>query len=572
VLRRYAALVCAVGCLAIVALLVASGAQLLWLVLGVAISAAAVFGIWELATRGIVDPIERLGSRTEAVADGETLQVIEAPSDPGLARIVDNFNALTVRIRKESAALTEARHLAENLNALEERSLDLEARYSNTIALSEIGQKITSSLNLDDILQTTYESINSMMDAAMFGLGTVDADGSVLHFNLSIEKGNRLAPFTVSIDEPDSLAAWAARNRRDVFLNDVERDHTRYVSGLKLLGGSRIPRSAIFSPMSVGERLVGVICVQSYRGDAYTEHHLNMIRTLASYTAVAHDHAHAYNELDKAHRDLQEAQLQLVQSEKMASLGQLTAGIAHEINNPINFVSANVNPLQRDLNDLLRLLRRYEEVDASDGVAAKLAEIQQLREEIDVDYVIEEMGQLLKGIAEGAGRTTEIVRGLRNFSRVDESELKRADIHEGLDSTLVLLHSMYKGRIEIVKEYDALPDIECYPGQLNQVFMNLINNAVQAIPAEGRVTVGTRRIGDLVEVTIADTGAGIPDAIRQKIFDPFFTTKEVGKGTGLGLSISIGIIQKHNGTIAVESEVGKGTTFIVTLPIAQNRD
>lgn len=557
------------GCLVMVALAAASGAESLWIALTIAVAAGTVLVMWEFSTRAILEPLARAGAQMEIVASGESLLRIEDCGEPTVDALVGSFNKLASRVLSDRSTIVELNRTLDNLNGVELRSHEIEEHYSNSLALSEIGRRITSSLSLNDILATTYESINAMMDASLFGLGIVDAENAVLRFSLAIDRGCRMPEYSVTLDDPSSLAAWCARNRRDVFLNDIAKNHMRYVSEVRVLDGEHAPRSAIFSPMSIGDRLIGVISVQSYRTDTYAEHDLDMIRSLAAYTAVAHDHAYAYQQLDHAHHELKEAQSHLVQSEKMASLGQLTAGIAHEINNPINFVSANVKPLQRDIGYLLRLLAAYQELKPGDQDAVGRADIQKLRQEIDVEYLIEEIGDLLKGIEDGASRTAEIVRGLRTFSRVDESELKRSDIREGIDSTLVLLHSTYKGRIEVVKDYEDVPDIECYPGQLNQVFMNLLNNAIQAIPDRGTITISVKRKGQSVDVRISDTGTGIPDDIRERVFDPFFTTKDVGKGTGLGLSISIGIIQNHNGTITLESESKKGTTFHITLPIEQ---
>jgi signal transduction histidine kinase len=295
-----------------------------------------------------------------------------------------------------------------------------------------------------------------------------------------------------------------------------------------------------------------------------------MVKSLALYASVALDNANAYQKLDKAMNELKMAQRQLVQSEKMSSLGLLTAGIAHEINNPINFVSANVNPLRRNLDDVLKILGSYQALASSQNMQEALAKIHQEEKHLDLAVSVEEIGKLLDGIQEGATRTAEIVQGLRNFSRTDEQALKLADLNQGLDSTLMLLHNKYKERIEIEKDYGNLPEIECFPGQLNQVFMNILSNAVQAIHEKGSVYIKTRQRGEQVEVRIKDTGMGMPEDVRKHIFDPFFTTKDVGVGTGLGLSISYGIIEKHNGTIEVESSPGIGTEFIITLPIHQS--
>ena len=281
-------------------------------------------------------------------------------------------------------------------------------------------------------------------------------------------------------------------------------------------------------------------------------------------------------ELSKALVDLKETQTQLVESEKMASLGQLTAGIAHEINNPINFVTSNIGPLKRDVGILLEAVETIEEVGLSDGAKSeKQSKIEEYKEEIDFDFLKIEIEHLLKGINEGASRTAEIVKGLRIFSRVDEDDLKRADINEGLNSTLVLVNNILNNKIKVEKSLADLPLIECYPGKLNQVFLNIISNAIHAIhkqhPDEGGVLrISTGYSDNQVSVKIADNGTGMDEITKKKIFEPFFTTKEVGEGTGLGLSISYNTIKKHNGTITVHSEIGKGTEFVLDLPILHN--
>lgn len=280
----------------------------------------------------------------------------------------------------------------------------------------------------------------------------------------------------------------------------------------------------------------------------------------------------ANDELNSTLNNLRETQSQLVNSEKMVSLGQLTAGVAHEINNPINFVSSSIKPLKRDISDILAILAQYEEVNET-NLLPKKQEIDKFKDEIDLDYVKEEIDLLLKGIGEGASRTAEIVKGLRNFSRMDENDLKKANIHEGIDSTLVLLNHKLSS-IGIVKNYGDIPEIECYAGKLNQVFMNIINNAIHAIEAskkneQGKITITTSASDKNITISIKDTGTGMPENLREKIFEPFFTTKDVGEGTGLGLSIAYTIIKNHKGDIKVKSEPGVGTEFIITLPNKQ---
>ncbi|WP_448699359.1 7TM diverse intracellular signaling domain-containing protein [Mucilaginibacter sp. AW1-3] len=270
-------------------------------------------------------------------------------------------------------------------------------------------------------------------------------------------------------------------------------------------------------------------------------------------------------------KNLRDAQTQLIETEKMASLGQLTAGIAHEINNPINFVKSNVKPLKLDFNDIFQLLDQYAaiEKEAIDKDLFKPAI--DLKQSIDLDFIKAEITDLLNGIEEGASRTAEIIQSLRTFSRTDEVELKLADINKSILSTLVLLRSTIPYYIEITPVFDKLEPINCYPGKLNQVFMNLIQNSIQAITEKERhnkenILIVTRDYPENISIEITDTGTGMDETTRQKMFDPFFTTKDVGEGTGLGLSIVFGIIEKHHGAIDVKSKPGKGTTIVIMLP------
>lgn len=278
--------------------------------------------------------------------------------------------------------------------------------------------------------------------------------------------------------------------------------------------------------------------------------------------------------LQASNEHLKRTQSQLVNAEKMASLGQLTAGIAHEINNPVNFITSNIPPLRRDLEELLDVLDTYREgAVTGSGIQGRADRL----DPAGIDATIEEVKEILSSIEEGAERTAEIVRGLRNFSRLDEADLKLADINECVQSTLTVLAPHIKGTARIDLDLAPLPQVECYPGKLNQVIMNVLNNAVQAITEQGAAFEGVIRLathldGDQVVLSITDNGPGMADAVRERIFEPFFTTKEVGKGTGLGLSIAYSIIEKHHGSIVVESAVGMGTTFRIELPIRQPQE
>ncbi|HEX8989186.1 MAG TPA: bacteriohemerythrin [Rhodocyclaceae bacterium] len=274
-------------------------------------------------------------------------------------------------------------------------------------------------------------------------------------------------------------------------------------------------------------------------------------------------------ELTRLNKRLSEAQAQLLQSEKLASIGQLAAGVAHEINNPIGFVQSNIGTLDKYLRGLLKVLEAYEEAEPLIADGARRESLQELRRRVDLEFLKSDASELLSESRDGIGRVTKIVQDLKDFSRVGSGEAwECADLHRGIDSTLNIVANELKYKADVVREYGALPPVECVPSQLNQVFMNLLVNAAHAIGKErGVVTIRTGAQAGHVWLEFSDTGCGIPEDIRARIFDPFFTTKPVGQGTGLGLSLAYGIIRHHEGSITVESEVGKGTTFRIRLPV-----
>jgi two-component system, NtrC family, sensor kinase len=273
-------------------------------------------------------------------------------------------------------------------------------------------------------------------------------------------------------------------------------------------------------------------------------------------------------ELTELNRRLSMAQEQLLQAEKLASIGQLAAGVAHEINNPISFVFSNFGTLQAYIADLVRVLQLYEAAEAHIASPDVLAKIRDVREQIDLDFMLGDVGQLMNESREGIERVRKIVQDLKDFSRAGaDQDWQWANLHSGIDSTLNIVNNEVKYKAEVVKDYGPIPEVECLPSQLNQVIMNLIVNSAQAIGVRGRITIRTGTRDDRVWIEIADTGSGIPKAIQSRIFDPFFTTKPIGSGTGLGLSLSYGIIQKHHGSITVHSEPDQGSTFRIELPI-----
>jgi signal transduction histidine kinase len=274
---------------------------------------------------------------------------------------------------------------------------------------------------------------------------------------------------------------------------------------------------------------------------------------------------HQNRELASRKAVLERLQAQLVQNEKMASLGQLAAGIAHELNNPAGFISGNMDMLRECAAKIKSLFAFYDDLSLSPEIAAQSAI---LKAKLDYENLLLDLTDIITDCGDGSQRICDVVQNLRLFSRLDEAEFKKIDLHEGIESTIRLLSRYYNsGHIILRRNYDVLPPVSCYAGQLNQVWMNLLVNAAQAVNGNGEVLITTSLNDAEVQVSISDNGCGIATEHLQKIFDPFFTTKPVGEGTGLGLSIIYGIIERHGGSINVESTIGKGTDFHITIPV-----
>jgi signal transduction histidine kinase len=351
-------------------------------------------------------------------------------------------------------------------------------------------------------------------------------------------------------------------------------------------------KAQMIVPLMEGERLWGLLCVhQCSRTRKWEEVELKFVTQVAAQLSVALRQANLLNQtreqtekLTKTLSDLQTAQLQIIQSEKMASLGQLVAGVAHEINNPINFIYGNLQHAHEYTQELINCLQLYQT-----HYKEPVSEIQYFLQKTDIEFLFQDIPNIFQSMQSGTDRILEIVMSLRNFSRLDEAEFKEVNIHEGIDSTLMILQNRLKLSpdnlsIQVIKDYDELPLIECYPGQLNQVFMNLLANAIDALEEKNqhrsleeikanpsKIKISTSQLDkEWVTIAIADNGNGIPDEFCSHLFDPFFTTKAVGKGTGLGLSISYQIItDKHCGKLYCHSNETEGTEFIIEIPVKQ---
>ncbi|CAG4970280.1 ATP-binding protein [Novilysobacter luteus] len=374
----------------------------------------------------------------------------------------------------------------------------------------------------------------------------VDGDGRVIHANDAARSlALRLDPSAT----PERLlaltttdAAWQAARRDGQWTAEVAIDDPSMVLEVKLYSGPEgraDRRFATFSDVSA----------RSVREGELQQRH---------------------DELQRTYRRLAGAQEQLLQSEKMASIGQLAAGVAHEINNPIGYVHSNLGTLQEYTAALMALIEGYANALAADDPASARETIRGMRERLDFDFISGDLPQLLAESREGIERVTKIVQDLKDFSRVGRDEpMRPSDLERGLESTLNIVWNDLKYKVRIEKHYGTLPLVECHASEINQVLMNLLINAGQAIGERGTISLATGSEDDEAWITISDSGCGIPEEALQKIFDPFFTTKPIGRGTGLGLAICYSIVAKHHGRIEVSSRVGAGTTFRMVLPVRQ---
>ncbi len=444
--------------------------------------------------------------------------------------------------------------LRNRLQNLVDRFFDRD-RETSRVAVREISEAMVSMLSLSEIADRILLALTDTMGVERAMVMMVDEDGKVLRPAASRGEWDEDALATeIRSEHPIWKHLWMRREDLSRVDFDEEPDVEYREACRDVFDTLEVE---LLVPILYGVDLLGVIAVgRKISGDRLVGDDRTLLRTLANQSSIAIENAKAFDEIAKLNEtlearveertaELQDTQAQLVQAEKMKSLGQLVAGVAHELNNPIGFVHAN-----------LQLLDEY---------IRKFVEAQRGGE--DPERAREAITKLLARSREGTERVKKIVQDLRTFSRMDHAELQDVDLHEEIERTLALMEPRFKNGIVVARDFGEIPRVRCYAGQLNQVFLNLLMNACDAMKDQGKIAIRTRRGPLGVRLTFADDGPGIPENVRTRIFDPFFTTKPVGEGTGLGLSLSHGIIERHGGTIHVESEPGTGASFVIDLPL-----
>jgi len=443
---------------------------------------------------------------------------------------------------------------------------NLQQSYNNVEQLGEIGRKITSSLSVEKIISTVYDNVNSLMDASVFGIGIYNHALKRIEFPATYEDGEALPFYANAIDDENRFAVKCFNSGTEIIMGDINKEHSNYIQQVLTPHEGKQAVSLIYLPLIVKDMRLGVITVQSFQHNAYSDYHLFMLRNIAVYTAIALENAESFETLNETVSTLKATQSQLIQAEKMASLGELTAGIAHEIQNPLNFVN-NFSEVNKEMLEELKAERLKPKAERND----------QTQDEIIDDLIDNE-----EKINHHGKRADSIVKGMLQHSRANTGKKEPTGINALADEYLRLAYHGLRAKeksfnTEIKTDFDeTIGELNVVSQDIGRVLLNLYNNAFYAVNEkkqklngtfEPLVNVSTKSENGNVVIKVKDNGNGIPQNIVDKIFQPFFTTKPTGQGTGLGLSLSYDIIKAHAGEIKVETKEAEGSEFIIQLPI-----
>jgi len=439
--------------------------------------------------------------------------------------------------------------------------------------LFNISQLYTFDGDLSELYREIYNDIKNVLSIDNFYIAIRDDE---MHIPCRVDVKDQFEEHQLNESTNPQLrtglTAYALNKGSQLMLTRSEIESLEASESLTVVG--EMPAQWVFLPFK-SEDIVGGLSIQSYSNESsYSEQDIELLGQIAYHVGNVLGLRKTKEELQAHMKEIDRAQVQLVQSEKMASIGQLAAGVAHEINNPLGYVNSNLNSLKSYLSDIADFCASFNPIlEAQDNfndhpLKDVIEKIKALEKELDIEFLLEDINDMIDESIFGMNKVKDIVQSLKNFSRVDQDDIQEANINQCIEETLKIVWNDLKYKCEVEKDFGDIPDIFCYAGQLNQVIMNMLVNAGHAIEDKGTITLKTWQEGDHICMSFGDTGKGIdPDHI-QHLFEPFFTTKPVGQGTGLGLSISYGIIvEKHGGEISVESEKGVGTTFLIRLPI-----
>ena len=474
-----------------------------------------------------------------------------------------------IKKERQRAQLREAELRAQTAEAQTKALQSENERKKNVELLSEMGKEITASLSVKNIIETVYEHINTLMDASVFGIGIYNAEENRIDMPGTKEKGKTLPLFSYDLNDQNRPAVWCFKNQKEVFTTDYSRDYHKYIKTRANTAAGENTESLIYLPLVYKDKKIGVITAQSPKKNTYTDYHLNILRNLATYTAIALDNAETYKKLNATLDDLKSTQQKMVTQEKLASLGALTAGIAHEIKNPLNFVN-NFAELA------IELVAELKEAIETQTENLDPKELENLKD------ILEDLEQNANKINEHGRRADSIIKSMLQHSRGKKGELQETDINAMLEEDLNLAYHGMRAQdasfnATIEKKFDETCDkLKIVPQDISRVFLNIISNGFYEVHKKKMekngdyspvLTIKSINSPKRVEIRIRDNGNGIPKDIQEKLFNPFFTTKPTGMGTGLGLSISYDIVvQEHKGEIFFETQEGEYTEFIISLP------